>query len=332
MLGHICVMYAHHDWTRVFLWLDPLAAVYGFLFISGYSIAHSITIKPSGYIKRRCIRILPLYYASIVFALFVSLLIPHGHALVIRDGAFFWRPSLLQLAACLLMLQGTIATSIPVDNQLWTLGVEWWCYMAAPSLKRFGAPLVLCIGLASYVGFLVHLRHGVFGSYPYATDGAAVVGLTWMWIAGYAFYMVRTSWLRVLILFCPVLLGFEQGAHFGPAMLIAAIAMRESEVVILPQRLVRTMNWFGDLSYPLYLFHHPMLLLLARYRCENTYVGILCSLAVSVAALYSIDYRIRKRSPKHAASFLRDKAQEPVLATDFKDAEPPERESARAKG
>ncbi len=35
--------------------LGAAAAVFCFLVISGYSIAHSITVKPQGYFRRRCL-------------------------------------------------------------------------------------------------------------------------------------------------------------------------------------------------------------------------------------------------------------------------------------
>ena len=49
--------------------LGGLGCICGFLAISGYSIAHSVTMQPKGFYARRAWRIMPTYYVSLVLSL-----------------------------------------------------------------------------------------------------------------------------------------------------------------------------------------------------------------------------------------------------------------------
>jgi peptidoglycan/LPS O-acetylase OafA/YrhL len=57
------------DFLCTFGKLNGLTAVLGFLLISGYSIAHSLTKNPEGFYNRRFLRIYPLYFCAVIVSL-----------------------------------------------------------------------------------------------------------------------------------------------------------------------------------------------------------------------------------------------------------------------
>ena len=137
-----CVVVAEHfQWflphpavelVRLF---GPFAAVVGFLFISGYSIAASYERAPKGFYVRRLRRIYPWYALALGLSL-VPFLIT-GRALFTFGGIPFPRPSALTVAGNALFLQGFAVPVVGGDTALWSLSVEVACYALAPLFARF---------------------------------------------------------------------------------------------------------------------------------------------------------------------------------------------------
>ena len=109
--SHLRGFYAEYvttwDPARILGSFNGVAAVLGFLLVSGFSICHSLVQKPEGYVRRRFMRIYPLYLVAIVLSVWVGgYWVPTGGG---EDGMGpreFEDSSHFQIAVNALLLQG----------------------------------------------------------------------------------------------------------------------------------------------------------------------------------------------------------------------------------
>lgn len=242
----------------------PFAAVVGFLFISGYSIAASYERAPRGFYRRRLRRIYPWYALALLLSLVPFLI--SGRALLAFGGIPFPRPSAVAVLGNALFLQGFAVPSVGGDNVVWSLAVEVACYALAPLFARFR--WLALAALPSFAFFVVargplHLPHYAFMSY-----GLAFAALLWAWLAGFVFYRYRAvAWAQiglVMLASCALTLNRTDALRFSiPTLVSAALALVYAPHIPLPPRLARVLTVLGDASYPLYLLHIPVLLLVS---------------------------------------------------------------------
>ena len=121
MLAHLHVFVPQ---PFAFGWVSALgakAAVLAFLLISGVSIGNSYSLAPNGFLKRRFLRIYPLYFFAVVLA----------HVLTLTVGSPYQVPGQVLVAAGwktdlanVFFLQDFFAIPIPYNGPLWSLSVE----------------------------------------------------------------------------------------------------------------------------------------------------------------------------------------------------------------
>jgi peptidoglycan/LPS O-acetylase OafA/YrhL len=281
--------------------LGAAAAVFCFLVISGYSIAHSITVSPKGYFRRRMIRIYPLYLLGILLAL-----VPFAFTAspIHAQGADFALPHLGTLAGNLVLLQGIIVHPISSNAPLWTLGVEVSCYLLAPLFLRSPRVLLLALTAVSacaYAAFpKLHLEF-----YSQLRFGLPLLFMMWAWLAGFVLYLNRADPRYSVAALCLGCFLFSTNRAFMTRYSIftyvATVALiLFSDAVELPTNVLALFDYAGELSYPVYIFHVPVLLL-----CFAV-LGIHSSLAMAAAVLlcsalfyHVVDQPIRRRRVLH---------------------------------
>lgn len=278
------------SWTSFAVGLDPLSAVFGFLLISGYSIAASLDREEPGYFWRRIRRIYPTYLTAVALG-----------AITILLGAGAPAPAwqFLMMAA---MLQSFVAAPIHVVGHLWTLGVEWWNYMAAPAYRRARDGFLIGALLASLCLFvLLKIRPGV----AQMSAGIPFITMSWMWIAGFLYYRRPRTLYGYAILLVPLALA----ARFwwmGSAVWIGAIALAVCDGSRVPQQAKAPLRWLGELSYPIYAVHIPMIFIFLHWGVKWPAVIVLSVLAVSVLVLHTVDLPLRRmRLPRLPARPLK---------------------------
>lgn len=262
-------------------------AVFGFLMISGYSIAASLASRPDGYFVRRVRRIYPTYLCALAFS--VAIMLPHplhlplGQVLPLDN----WKTILSNV----FMLQGVLTESVLGDGAVWSLSIEWWCYMAAILLIRHSIKWTAALIAVSFAALMIYMsRHGyIVGSADMPIHGLPILALSWGWLTGFLFYRHRSTMTFAAMLILPLVM-FETGDHLALAsVVVAASAMVvyfAKGISIESQSVKRTMTWLGDMSYPLYVFHAPLLYVLASHNwIRNGNV-----LIVTIVCIVSIGY------------------------------------------
>jgi peptidoglycan/LPS O-acetylase OafA/YrhL len=291
-LGHFA-LFVRNDPTRMFGdgYLNPGSAVFGFFILSGFSIAASVEREMSGFFRRRFVRIWPLYLATIAFGLAVQLLAPGGFTLPL--GSHVPPASGMMIFASVLMLQTVIAGPVPFVGQIWSLSPEWWHYMIAPLLKNFGNWLLGIWIVISLIAFLT-INPPPGAGVDVLRHGLPFLNLSWLWITGFVYYRLRGTPLSFLVLAAPSVFAATVGHFTGAPLFISIFVLVMSSEFKLSPRLIKAGNFLGDLSFPLYLFHFPAMILALRLGSDRSIITLGSMLVVSLAALYLVDYPSRK--------------------------------------
>ncbi len=286
--GHL-IWFAPGGWAARVSDLGGTAAVLGFLVVSGYSIGHSLDRRPAGFYRRRAWRIYPLYAAAVVYAV-VPFGLGTGRLGGPGTGVTVPRPTAAEVAGNLALLQGVACRPVASDLPVWTLGIEAVCYVAAPRLRRWRTGRLVGLTAVSAGAFAAYPWLG-WGHYGTLLWGRPVLLFAWAWVGGFLLHRAdgRPSWGVALAVLGCVLLTVNRA--YGTAYTVHTFV--GSVAVVTAARRVpvgpaagRVLNHLGDLSYPLYLFHLPTLLLAYCVLGVRGTAGLSAAAAgVSAAAL-----------------------------------------------
>jgi len=257
MVGHMAFFYAIPVGTLRFLSsLNGSYAVLWFLAISGFSIAHSHTKNPDGYYARRCWRILPVYGACVAVAL-----VPYLFSFDISQaygGSTVTHAKFWStlLAAFTFSLSGHVDT----DGPIWSLGVEVLWYALTPLLARSRIIIVTLM-----VGSFAMFHWTGWPSTTWSIGGNATLSaipmVSWAWLAGFCLYHACKRW---------------------PTFSFSG-------------RVAKTAQWCGDISYPVYLVHMPVLWLLNAIGFPmSAYTALIFVIVSSATVFHLVDLPSRR--------------------------------------
>ena len=234
--------------------LDGRAAVYGFFLISGVSISHSYIERPAGYFRRRFLRVYPLYFVAVAFTM--ALVIFLGPSVEIADGVVAsagWKTTV----ANFLLLQGFAAITITYNLPLWSLSCEVFYYLLTPLFYRASN---------SFLYALTALSAGLFltpNSYLY---GFCALKFAWPWLLG--FLLVRNQGDLKVALLCALGCALIYIKQNEPCESLRVVTYAMVVLAVLTASQIRlnhmakiVFDYLGELSYPLYLFHAPLMIL-----------------------------------------------------------------------
>lgn len=288
LVGHMSAFDpAGHSWTKIGVYLNQGSAVYGFLIISGYSIAASLERGSTGFYGRRFWRIFPTYFASIVAACFVGALI--GDGLQTPSGFRFDPISPCGVAIALFMLQSFVGPTISTDGQLWTIAVEWWNYIISPIFNKISS---IFMAILMGVSLLFYCRWGNPENPALSKYGHMFLTLSWYWIIGFIYYRHRRTPWGYAILFLPIMFVMNQ-AWVGRAAMIGIASVALCDEIRIPGKWIAPLTWLGELSYPVYAMHVPVIVLFVYLKIDQPSWAVAATLVLSAVVLHSIDLPLR---------------------------------------
>jgi peptidoglycan/LPS O-acetylase OafA/YrhL len=267
--------------------------VLGFLIVSGYSIGNSLQRRPEGFFRRRVLRIYPLYFIAVLYAL-VPFLSGADALFTATPMETIARPHAWVVLGNLLMLQNLICPPVDSNMLVWTLGIEVTCYLLAPWFRRTRTFYLLLIILGSALVYSLYpqLQRRGYGHYATLLWGIPLLMFAWAWLAGFLLQRSGTSLIAgsaVVILCVGVnLINTAYAAPYSVACVAGAAALVTlAPRLWIPARVGPVLNYLGDLSYPLYLFHLPTFLLGYCIMDNHSPLGLVAmSLAVSAGFLF----------------------------------------------
>ncbi|MFG2475701.1 acyltransferase family protein [Streptomyces fagopyri] len=259
-------------------------AVVLFLVLSGFSLAISAARRGwrpgslAGFLRRRAWRILPPYWAALVFSLVVAWsVVPASH---------FGPPTVRSILVYGLVAQDMYTAPTP-NGAFWSIGVEAELYLVFPLLllirRRLGAVvlvagvtlLVVARGLSASGALPVEGLNGLTPDlapvFVAGLVGAGVVvapervrRLPWHWLAALAALPVLTL-VVVKGSVWTVAHYFWVDLAVVPAMTLLLVAVSTGKPEFLTKLLsTRPVRSLGNFSYSLYLIHLPVVMVVVR--------------------------------------------------------------------
>lgn len=264
--------------------LGPVTAVYGFLIASGFSIAASIERSSEGFHRRRWLRIVPLYWLSILFSTFLML---YGEGGITLSFAFLEYPDLKSILANAFFLQGlfVVGDNFRINAVIWAIAVEAFFYTIALLLFKFRKSIVLkALTFASFFFFCSYSWYNL-PYYGVTNHGLAIAALGWWWMMGFWFWFNRekeiAQFALVLIGFIALSLNSAYSRQFD-AVTYAIICLALCYGDRVQWKFKNLISALGAISYPLYLFHWPILIILNKSGITNGFTAILVCLSAAL--------------------------------------------------
>ncbi|KAM3101368.1 acyltransferase family protein [Phormidesmis sp. 146-12] len=284
--------------------LDAFTAVLGFLLLSGYSIAHSLMKGSKGFYKRRIFRVYPLYILSIFVSLVPFALL--GSPIQSPTAEVFIRPLWREVVANFFFLQGYLSAPLSSNAILWTLSIEVLCYLVAPFLLKLKSKYLLGLIGISAISYAAYPRLGL-PYYSHLMYGVGFLILLWVWLLGfiYAREVKHRELLGHLILVLgTVLIGVNDLHPLAPLTYgLTVLALIYAESIKLPLAFANAVEYLGELSYPLFLFHLPTLIIATSFlKIYNSVALVGLTFAVSMLFYHVVDVPLRRKPAKPVPS------------------------------
>jgi peptidoglycan/LPS O-acetylase OafA/YrhL len=279
IVGHLKDFVVGFDWVLFIASFGPKAAVMSFLLISGISIGYSYRKNKSGFFKRRFLRIYPLYFFAVLFAVFLQYYLGSPYKLVnttmVAAGYF-------TSLANFLVLGGIASIIIPYNGPLWSLGVEVFLYLTVPLLMYLRLRYTLLISLISMF-FFTFINYNFLYGY---------LNLLWAWpfIIGLIVSAKQKPLFTIPLLILSFIIVFYKKEIFGESLSVLIVSlsliicfMAMYMNVNLSKNTIRVFNFLGTISYPLYL-------LLYHSGVKDAYVlmGLVILLCIPINYIFDV--------------------------------------------
>ena len=266
------------------------AAVVGFMMVSGFSIAASIASRPEGFLMRRVLRIYPMYLGAVVMTVLVQ---ESFRSSVNIEWRTFEQDGLGVVIGNVLMVQMFLCKALSFNGPLWSISLEMFYYFLAPFLNKLPRKFFIPLMLLSAVVFLLPKHPELGRAYQLLTSFNAL-RYVWSWMLGFWLYKNQNSVSAIAGVALPVLV-FPWSAEYTGSVNLLTLVLSTMCLLHSPRiGFSKLPNGFlgllGDISYPLYLTHYPLrILLISGFGWTNDFLFYALSLILAYAFLIVFD-------------------------------------------
>lgn len=253
------------------------AAVVVFFVLSGYVIAHTTTSNNRGVLQyaearlsRLCSIVIPALLFTAVIDLLVSGLNPVLHAEYQRGSGL---PRYLITSGFLNEIW-LFSSAPPINRPLWSLSFEFWYYAIfgcwfykkGDSWKSYLLPLLAVVIAGPKI--LLMMPIWLAGYFAYRLKGPLMQAhVNWFWVA------ISLAVAALAVLTIPPMPWTIGGGKFafanqfltdwsvGLFVAVALWLLPQSGYASLNPKVVKSVRFLGDLTFPLYVLHFPLLIL-----------------------------------------------------------------------
>lgn len=320
----IGVLIAHfNELAGASIWwpVSSFNAVGGFFALSGFLMIGSWLRRPHlrSYILSRCRRILPAYWAVVIF--FALALWPFSDA----PGGYFISSGFWKYLAANLSFLNFLCPSLPgvfdgqssvaVNGSLWTMKVEWFLYFSLPVVAWFLIKYRRHPGLVIILVYLLSVAYRLTFHHLYISSGSEIYNILSRQFLGQMMYFysgvmiyyyfsrfIRYRWWILGVSICLAYIGYPS-EYIRIIIEPAAI----SSLVLWFSMVGKWGVWCGrhdNISYNIYLVHFPIVQLCVMYSlCEKLGSFATFMIVVIVSVVLSILINRFIESPLRTWSF-----------------------------
>lgn len=269
------------------------AAVVGFLVISGYSVSASMANKRDGFLRRRFLRIYPIYGLTIIYAAFLQYVV----GAQTLTGLQLAPSSPVTLAGNLFLVQSYLVPRIDFDPPVWSLSIEFSFYILLFFMHRISKYALVFAGVFSFLFFLLPLDLSDHRFYQLAMK-ANMIRYLWPFLVGVYLFKQPLMWhFGVVAVVGSLACGFSPTTYeplSWMTFLIVIIAVAATRRNV--GRSQRWLDYLGDLSYPLYLVHFPLwITMFAVWQVQDSLVYMIAAIIASVILTSVVEAPVRRR-------------------------------------
>ncbi len=212
-----------------------------------------------------------------------------GGTVADSHGDVFRTPPWSDVVQNLFFAQGFTAASIGTNMVVWSLSIEVLFYLFTPLFSWLSQPALVVVAGASLGLFLLYPLFPTAPYYANMRTGAAVSLLAWTWLSGFIAFRHGNHLIAgsVVLGVCVVALNINPSflqVHWLATLVTVVSAIGFGNRLKGPRWLASMLTVLGDASYPLYLFHMPVYLVLRGLQVQMPAVGYLViAIGISVA-------------------------------------------------
>lgn len=233
-------------------------AVLAFFLVSGFSIAASIQKCQNGFMLRRLLRIYPMYFGAFLLTLACQAIAVHA-----MDQPTYPADSIGRTIGNLLMTQMFLVKALSYNGPFWSLSLEVFYYFLTPLFVLLRRSHLFAIIAISGAVFLLPANKDWGTAYELLIKFNALKYI-WAWLIGFCLYReTSTRWQMIGFIVCAGIFSASIHAnHYATYITVLGtyLLLHVSHTVTLPRSWNKTFNYLGDLSYPLYLIHYPIII------------------------------------------------------------------------
>lgn len=279
------------------------AAVLGFLLISGISIAVSYEKSGTGFFKRRFLRIYPLYLPAVLFTVFIQYLV--GSPFNTGDDTFAAAGDLTSLGN-ILFLQGFAVIPMAYNQPLWSISVEVFFYLLVPLFFKLRPGVILLLILVSMFSYYSTYRY-----FDYYLYGFSALIYAWPWLTGFLLIKSKNVLLAIFLIVIGALvlstnrtIAVERSSWITYTVVSLSVFLCIQVRFNLAKSIQRILNYLGELSYPIYLFHMPVLILLYYLGVRDCVSFVAITIILIIPINYLFDGLIKATIWQPIAQYL----------------------------
>lgn len=306
----------HYSNTFLFLMAQfGYVGVHLFVLMSGLGLAFgtSETIALGPFLKRRFRKLVPPFWTAVAFFMVL--------------GAVFGQPySAGQIVERMFLLTTFDQTQFfIIDSPMWCLAVFFQLYFLFLPMRwlihRFGPRIVLLLAVIAFIArwlmsFSPILQWNMFLGHTFAFNWLAVFGLG-IWIGGKlrqdgkvelpVWMVTGTTLAATLLLFLADRYGAVYPVHDTAIGIVIGTATLLTWSVLIKTHLAHALATVGGISFPLYLYHRPIVgILVALWRASSIKpflpeLGLGLVIVASLLTLTLLTRQVLRLNPKIAS-------------------------------
>jgi peptidoglycan/LPS O-acetylase OafA/YrhL len=277
--------------------LGGKAAVAGFLVVSGYSIMASLEHNQEGFYQRRFLRIYPLYFVALLFTLVLQTCLGK---VSVSQGRTFVPDGPAIVVGNFLLLQTFVVKPVAFNGPVWSLSIEVFYYLLAPFFLRLPRGLLLFLIAVSAAVYLTP-RSEEWGRFVYLLTRFNAAMYLWPWLLGFLYFRMLSP-SACIALACAACAAIKLNDRVNPepfaplTLAVTLLLVGCARHLQTPQRARAVLDFLGDVSFPLYLFHLPAFLFgYAALGMRNPWALMGLAMFCSIAAYYVVDVYLKPR-------------------------------------